>query len=151
MSLVSVHNFTAPLRHRIHLITIILVTVVFATLRLSGASFEVKNANDPRRGFAESAPASGDAVGLRQPGQRIDNSAAEEVLRAMRAQRAVTKRAETPLTIDQNSRGDLIEDVMRPAPPPVAQNKVETSDTSRDRADQGSGSLSDIEKQLGLK
>ncbi len=38
MSLISTKNFLAPLNNKVHLVTIILATFAFATLRLSGCS-----------------------------------------------------------------------------------------------------------------
>lgn len=159
MSLVSVANFTAPFKNRVHLITIILVTIVFATLRLSGASVEVHSTSDAKR--SSSVPADTSRTGANdtlapfgrqeaaQPSQQ--HYEGEDFLRAARAQRAAqAKHNDASLSINQNSQGDLIEDVMRPPAAPVARNKAaEQSQAERDKL-QG-GSLSDIEKQLGLK
>lgn len=69
---------------------------------------------------------------------------------ALRARNAAQQAQRTEsLKLSPNSQGYMIEDVMRPAAPPVAQNKAD--DGSRNTNDASNGSLSDIEKQLGLK
>ena len=156
MSLVSVGNFAAPFRNRVHLITIILVTIVFATLRLSGASIEVRSTSDGKRAQPSSIDSSRssttsreaqNSLGRQDPlqQQRIDG---EAYLNAQRAQQA--KRADVPLSLGQNSQDDMIEDVMRPSAPPVARNRA-AEQTQVDKEKSDGGSLSDIEKQLGLK
>ena len=40
MSLISTKNFIAPLTNRVHIVSIILCTIAFAMLRLSGCSFQ---------------------------------------------------------------------------------------------------------------
>ena len=150
MSLVSVANFAAPFRNRVHLITILLVAIVFATLRLSGASVEVHSSSDPKRTQPIDTNRSAANDTLNPFGRQ--NAAptrveGDEFLRAMRTQ---PKRNDIPLSLNPNSQGDLIEDVMRPPSAPVARNKAqEQGQTDKDKLD--GGSLSDIEKQLGLK
>lgn len=157
MSLISVANFVAPFRQRFHLITIVLVTVVFAVLRLSGAAIHAHNLSDGKR------PAAGSESARRAAGEytfstanggapaaRVDDPAAAELLQALRAQQAAQARRPEQLKINPNTQGDLIENMMRPPPPPVAQNKADSNRGSNGK-DSGNGSLSDIEKQLGLK
>ncbi|MBN8547981.1 MAG: hypothetical protein J0M12_01560 [Deltaproteobacteria bacterium] len=158
MSLVSVSNFTAPFKNRVHFITIILVTIVFATLRLSGASIEVHSAGENKRGG--SAPVTGASRASTSestssyapqepaPRQEVDGDIFLRELRAERAQKA--KQADIPLNLGQNTQDDRIEDVMRPSSPPAARNRA-SEQTQADRSSSNGGSLSDIEKQLGLK
>ena len=57
MSLISAKNFVAPFTNRVHLITILLVSVLFATFRLSGGLLESRGANDSSRLRRESPSA----------------------------------------------------------------------------------------------
>jgi hypothetical protein len=159
MSLVSLSNFGAPFKQRVHLITIVLVTIVFATLRLSGASIEVVTNGEQKRSLGVSGSTDTERTPFRASGStggafggndavesRSETVASDEILKAMRAQRAQeAKRADAPLKLNQGSQGDLIEDVMRPADPNHAKAKED------EHTDSSSGALSDIEKQLGLK
>ncbi len=161
MSLISLSNFIEPFRQRFHLITIILIVVVFATLRLSGAAIEVRNLADTRRSPVSpvdpakrlptqltfpSSNSSAPATNVTRP----EDARTEELMAALRARNAAQQAQRTEsLKLSPNSQGYMIEDVMRPAAPPVAQNKAD--DGSRNTNDASNGSLSDIEKQLGLK
>jgi hypothetical protein len=147
MSLISVNNFVAPLRQRFHLITIVLITVVFATLRLSGAAIEVHKDGESRRQALVPTTIAGTAPSA---SLRRESPANQEVLQALREQQNAEPRRDYPLRVTQSAPGDLIEDVMRPAEVPIARNRVE-DETAAQRRDNGKGSLSDIEKQLGLK
>ena len=159
MILISINNFLEPFRQRFHLITIILVVVVFATLRLSGAAIEVRNLSEAKRaGSISNEPIRRNPTQLSFPGSntvavpatRPDDAKTEELMAALRARNAAqqAQRAEG-LKLSPNSEGYMVEDVMRPAQAPVAQNKAD--DGSRRGNDGSNGSLSDIEKQLGLK
>lgn len=49
MSLISTHNLVAPLTNKVHLMTIILVAVAFAVLRLSGGAIGTSSARPSPR------------------------------------------------------------------------------------------------------
>ena len=59
MSLISTKNLVAPLTNMVHLITILLIAVAFAVLRLSGASISMASSNAPvqRMPQQQAAPA----------------------------------------------------------------------------------------------
>ena len=47
MSLISTKNLVAPLTNMVHLITILLIAIAFAVLRLSGASMSIQSSSTP--------------------------------------------------------------------------------------------------------
>ena len=53
MSLLSVHNFTAPLKSTTHLILLVLVALLFATYRYSGGSISTARNSSVRQSSRE--------------------------------------------------------------------------------------------------
>ena len=153
MSLLSFQNFTAPFRQKFHLITIVMVVAVFAVLRLSGAEFEVQRKSGPLSpNFAvDTLPSS--PFGQSQVNRNAGLPGVGDDSRRMpSALPGPNSRTGTFSLRQENQRG-LIDEVMRPDPVVAARRQAaEEQQRELDRkVRDGDGSLSDIEKRLGLK
>lgn len=162
MSLVSVRNFMTPFKNKVHLVTIVLVTTVFATFRLSGSSFEVRTL-DGKNGAGRSQSLSRSAQQselklhevLAPENMDFDLNPAKEVQKMTGVQRNATgstARAVSPLVIPSTaSNTTRVEDVINAGPLPPKQSPQEQLRAEQQRELNQARSLSDIEKRLGLK
>ena len=156
MSLISVRNFVAPLSNTTHIVTIILVTILFALFRLQGGSMRVDFAGEnakkrERLGEVQNSNASSsqDLDGLlinessnsRAPAasNRTTNANSEAAVK-------IPERGRITITAEE---GDLLGEMIGKQPLP----QQKQPDTGRNRQDlrKDKGGLDEIEKSLGLR
>jgi hypothetical protein len=154
-------NFMTPFRNRVHLVTIILVTTVFATFRLSGSSFEVRSL-DGKNSSARSPAVSRSNLQaemklqdvLAPENMNFEMNPAKEVQKMTGAQKAASGSARVmpPLVLPQTRANTMrVEDVINSGPLPPQQSPQEQLRVEQQRELNQARSLSDIEKRLGLK
>lgn len=121
MSLVSPRNLLLPFTNKVHLVTIILVGVLFAALRLSGGGITTK-----------SQPAAAPGPAAPVVGQPIPAAVAPTV----EPSRRLVER--TTIAIPKEQEGDLLKSLLK------------TQRAKPTPSKRSGGGLDDIERQLGL-
>jgi len=132
MSLISTRNLVAPLTNKLHMIAIVLVTVGFVALRLSGGTVSMRSRSEART--AKSAPAPMENEDLLSGAPQNADPLARDSAR--------TQRNEKP-------RGGLADSIKAPweENSQAAPSKPAAADTGSKKK----GGLADIEKALGIK
>jgi hypothetical protein len=130
MSLISTKNLIAPFTNKLHIIAIVLFTIGFVALRLSGGAVRVRSAADrPERQVRET-----DSLSDELPALRFDR-------RGAAARESASK---------EQSLNRVVEGIRPPweekraAPKPVEPAPGESASKRK-------GGLDDIEKALGIK
>lgn len=158
MSLFSLRNFVSPFQNKVHLVTIILMTTVFATFRLSGSSLEVQHLDKkaPRGTPQYKSPAQAEQALQRMlSADAVDVPAdpAREVQRLSGQTRSPsTALKPQPFSLSGANTGNTrVEEVINSGPIVPKRNEQETIREQQQEALDQARSLSDIEKRLGLK
>ncbi|MBX7144681.1 MAG: hypothetical protein K1X79_09545 [Oligoflexia bacterium] len=168
MSFVSIDNLVTPFRDKFHYVTLILVGAVFLAIRLSGAEIEARPVNEPATNRS-AAPVTGlnakglpnlsiaripDApaatTGVNQLGNQFNPAAeVQRLLGNPSAPKTIPDQGTITLPADGATRGS-IEDLMRQGT--IRRKSPEEEARERERRQlEEAGSLSEIEKRLGLK
>ena len=126
MSLISTRNLIAPLTNKLHMIAVLLLTVLFVALRLSGGAIKV------------------DSTGA----ARAQRSVAEDLIELPPV------RAERPAASPARQSGRSLEDfnsVVKSVRPPWEQPRKAAPPPPAEEPARKKGGFDDIEKALGLK
>jgi len=148
MSLISVKNFVSPFTNTTHVVTILLVTVLFALFRLQGGSVRVDfDANSRTNKFENpnSAPLREDSVEGLLHDNTSTNHAAPMIPRDANTSRIPDRGKITITAEDEDLLGQMI------GKQPLAPQKQPDANSKKPDASRNGGGLEDIEKSLGLR
>lgn len=139
MSLISAKNFISPFTNTVHLVTIVLVTLLFALFRLQGGGVAISYKDRSNAPLIE-----------RRPADQIDSLIIERSpapARAIPAPRNEAARNDTQGTIEiSREEGDLLREMIGKKPLVAA----ETENKQRTPPAKSSGALDEIAESLGL-
>ena len=131
MSLISIKNFISPFTNTVHLVTIILITVLFALFRLQGGGVGVSSPKYRETRTQSEAPS-------------LDNLIQEDTVAAPVPARKVVE-SET-ITISEDEE-DLIKQMI--GKKPLEAEQAKPADNGRKSGN--GGGLDEIEKTLGMR
>lgn len=155
MSLISIRNAVAPLTNTTHLVTIVLITVLFGVYRISGGTMRVSSGSDlgsrsssdaPFKSRADYNPPTGDSAAI---GQALPR----EPQRAGSSAKVVEAIPDSGSVRIDDTHDDLLQEMIGKAPLGTARDDREKAHPRRsiDQHGGAGGGLDDIEKTLGLK
>lgn len=169
MSFISVENLVTPFRDKFHYVTLILVAAIFLALRLSGAKIEARPVAEANAGRAAPVVTGLNAKGLPNlsiarigeagaPSTSLPSGAGTQFNPATEVQRLLGANAAAKTTSEQGSitipsdgtHKTSIEDLMKQGTFRRRSAEEEARERERKQLEEA-GSLSEIEKRLGLK
>lgn len=160
MSLLSVKNFVAPFTNSTHLVTIVLVTVLFALFRLQGGSVLISRDNDRQsessntRQFRQPAPIKNEqdtSESLDDLNSEI-NSFSKSSSANLEPEDIPDKGTISISPEEEDLLGEMIGS--KPLPPAMREEQQQLPKQKQNTQRGGSqagGSLEDIERSLGLR
>lgn len=135
MSLISVKNFVSPFTNTVHLVTIILVTILFAVFRLQGGGVKVSFSDS-----AEPVIESRTVGGANSLDTLIESEPPAQPV-AKRPARTIPDSGSIQITSEED---DLIKQM-------IGRNPAPAREVTRKPAARDSDSLGEIEKSLGMR